>query len=79
MTIIRSIDLIGSLVITMYYIIVCDKCKRSKIVKSKVKFTICPYCGNHIKVSRNIVYICKSIEIARKFKAIIDSNVKLLT
>jgi len=62
----------------MYYVVVCDRCKKSKIVKSKVKFTVCPYCGNRIKVSESVVYTCKSIEVAREFKAIIDANVKPL-
>lgn len=58
----------------MYYVVICNKCKKSKIVKASIKTTICPYCGNRIKVRENVIYVCKSIEIARKFKAVIDAN-----
>ena len=58
----------------MYYVVVCSKCKKSKIVKASTKVTTCPYCGNQIRVRENVVYTCESIEVARKFKAMIDAN-----
>lgn len=58
----------------MYYIVVCNRCRKSKIVKVSVKTTTCPYCGNQIRVKENIAYTCESIEIARKFRAMINAN-----
>ena len=57
-----------------YYVVVCDRCKKSKIVKVGTKYTVCPYCGNRIKVLENIAYVCESLEKARKLKAYIDAG-----
>ncbi|RLE78305.1 MAG: hypothetical protein DRJ56_00370 [Thermoprotei archaeon] len=60
--------------VATYYVVVCERCGRSKIVRAGVKTTTCPYCGSKIRVPESIAYTCDSLERARALKALIDSG-----
>ena len=62
-----------------YYVVVCGKCGKSKIVRVGTKYTTCPYCGGKIRVLESIAYMTDSLEKARKYKAYLDSGKALST